>query len=455
MSDEAIGRLRAALSDEVVAPGDAAWDQARQAWNLAVDQRPAAVAFARSADDVRAAVAIAASEGLKVAAQATGHGASSLGPLNDAVLLKTARMASVEVDAERRLARLEAGALAGDVVAACAEHGLAPLVGSAVDVGVVGFTLGGGLGWLGRMHGLACNSVRAAEVVTADGELVRADAEQEADLFWALRGGGAYGVVTALELELQNVPALFGGSLLWPADRGGEVLRAYRDWAAAAPVDVTSDVRYQNLPPLPVVPEELRGKSLVRVDAAFLGAATPGEKLIAPLRALGDPVMDTFAEIAIADLGQLHGDPEQPVPGHGDGFMLSSLPDEALTAFAELGGPSPLTGLELRHLGGALRETAPGSGALASLDAEYALFAVGAVMAPDAKQAIDAALDEVAERLGPWTAGCRFPNFAERPGDPGDCFPAETYRRLRELKGRYDPGDLFRPNRPIPALSAA
>lgn len=456
MSKDSIDRLRNALAGEVVGPGDDGWDEARRAWNLAVDQRPAVVAFAAGVEDVRATVAFAAAEGLAVAAQATGHGALSLGPLDDSVLLKTSRIAGIEVDAGARRARVEAGALAGDVVAAAAEHGLAPLVGSAVDVGVVGFTLGGGLGWLARKYGLACNSVLAAEVVTGDGELVRTDPGHEPDLFWALRGaGGAFGVVTALELELREVPELFGGSLVWAAERGAEVLSAYREWAAAAPVEVTSDIRFRNMPPLDMVPEPLRGKSLISIDAAFLGATEAGEELIAPLRELGDPVVDSFAAITVGDLGRLHGDPEQPVPGRSDGFMLRELDDDAIAAFAELGGPSPLMGLELRQLGGALRSAAPGNGALASLDAEYALFGVGAVMAPDAKRAIDAHLDAAIEKLGPWTAACKFPNFAERPGDTGDCFGGETYRRLRELKGRYDPDDRFHPNRPIPALAAA
>ena len=221
---------------------------------------------------------------------------------------------------------------------------------------------------------------------------------------------------------------------------GEEVLRAYRDWAAAAPVDVTSDVRYQNLPPLPVVPEELRGKSLIRVDAAFLGAATPGEELIAPLRALGDPVMDTFAEIAIADLGQLHGD---RAAGARARRRLHAAPARrGPDGLRGAGRPSPLTGL-VPALGGALRETAPGSGAIASLDAEYALFAVGAVMAPDAKQAIDAALDEVAERLGP---GRRC--WACSPSAPGTRATASRPRRTAaRAEGRYDLA-IFRPNRP-------
>ena len=423
MSDEAIGRLRAALSEEVVARGRGRWDQARQAWNLAVDQRAPRPWHSPAAPTTcglqwRSPRRRASRSRLSHRAR----GASSLGPLNDAVLLKTARMASVEADAERRLARLEAGALAGDVVAACAEHGLAPLVGSAVDVGVVGFTLG--VGWLARPQarpGLQQRPRRRGRDRRRRAGPGRRRAGGRS--LWPC-GGGAYGVVAARAGAAER-PGAFGGSLLWPADRGEEVLRAYRDWAAAAPVDVTSDVRYQNLPPLPVVPEELRGKSLIWVDAAF-GAATPGEELIAPLRALGDPVMDTFAEIAIADLGQPARGPRAAGARARRRLHAEPLPDEALTAFAELGGPSPPTGLELRHLGGALRETAPGSGALASLDAEYALFAVGAVMAPDAKQAIDAALDEVAERLGP---GRRGAGSRTSPSAPGTRATASWPRR--------------------------
>ena len=201
------------LDTEVRTPSDSDWDEARAAWNLSVDQRPEAVAFPRSAEEVAAVAAAARERGLRVTAQATGHGATPLGSLEGTVLIKTERMRGASVDAAAQVARVEAGAQWMDVVPLAAEHGLAGLSGSAPDVGVVGYTLGGGQGWLGRTYGLAANSVTAVDIVLADGRRVRADAENERDLFWAVRGGGgSFAIVTALEFRLYPVATLFAGT---------------------------------------------------------------------------------------------------------------------------------------------------------------------------------------------------------------------------------------------------
>jgi FAD/FMN-containing dehydrogenase len=217
-------RRKAASPDLLVFPGQAGWDDARRAWNLAVDQRPAVVAFPETADDVVAAVDHARTTGLRVAVQGTGHGAGST-PLDGTLLINTARLTGVEIDAEARVARVAAGAVWRDVVDAGVEHGLTALHGSAGDVGVVGYSLGGGVGWLARKHGLASSSVLSARVVTADGDIVRADPETHADLFWALRGGGgSFGVVTELELALLPVADAYAGWLIWPIEQAADVL---------------------------------------------------------------------------------------------------------------------------------------------------------------------------------------------------------------------------------------
>lgn len=301
--------LRSSLAGPLVVAGDPSWAEARRAWNLAVDQRPAAVALATGVEDVAAAIAFARASGLRVAAQGTGHGASTLPSLADAVLLKTVRMGGVEIDPVAGRARVEAGALWGEVVVRAAEHGLVGLAGSSSDVGVVGYTLGGGVGWLGRRYGLASNSVLAIELVTADGEHVRADRDNEPDLFWALRGGGgSFGVVTALELELHPLSAVFAGMLVWPAENGAAILDTYRAWTREAPDDLTASIRYLNLPSLPQVPEPMRGRAVIAVDAAYLGSPADGESLLEPLRAAGSAEVDTFSVIPAADLRSLHGD---------------------------------------------------------------------------------------------------------------------------------------------------
>jgi FAD binding domain len=435
------------------------FDAARRAWNLAVDQRPAAVAFANDAHDVAAAVRLAAERGLRVAPQGTGHGAAPVGDLGDTLLLKTTRMTGLEIDPGARRARAEAGVLWGDVAVAAGEHGLVALHGSSPDVGVAGYTLGGGLGWLGRRYGLACNRVLAAEVVTADGELRRVSEDDEPDLFWALRGGGgALAAVTAIEFELLPLREAYAGWLVWEPDAAGEVVHAFREWSPGAPREITTSLRLLHLPPLPEVPEPLRDRPVVAIDGAYLGSEGDGAEVLRPLREAAPLIMDTFATVPAPALVRLHGDPEQPVPVIGDGFQVPELTPQAADAFVEVGGPgsgSPLLMLELRQLGGALAEAPDGAGALGALTGEYALFAVGIVMAEGMAESVGAHIERVKEAIAPWRDGL-YLNFSETPVDTAGCFDDATYARLREVKAHYDAGDLFHSNHPIaPALHSA
>ena len=331
--------LRAAIAGQVFVPGQAGYDQARQAWNLAVDTRPAVVVVAESAADVAQAVRYARARGMRIAPQGTGHGAVPLEPLGDAMLLRTTRMRQVRIDPATRTARAEAGAVWADVTVPAGQHGLAALAGSSPDVGVTGYTLGGGLGWLARRYGLAANSVTAAELVTPGGDLVRADAGHEPDLFWAVRGGGgSIGVVTALEMRLYPVGELYAGDLFFPIARAAEVLHAWREWTATVPDEVTSLAHLLRFPPLPELPEPLRGRAFAIVEAAYLGDADAGAELTGPLRRLG-PERDTFAMIPAPALGQLNMDPGQPVPGQGDGAFLADFPAAAIDALIAVAGP--------------------------------------------------------------------------------------------------------------------
>ncbi len=335
--------LRGRLS--IIGPEEAEWDAARLGWNLAHDQRPIGVAYPESPEDIVTVVDFARKHGVRVAPQGTGHFAGTLAPLEGAILLKTERMRRVEIDAERRRARVEAGAQGQDVAVPAAEHGLAGLAGSAPDVGVVGYTLGGGLGWLARKFGLAANSVLAADVVTADGRLRHVDRDHEPELFWALRGGGgSFGVVSALEFTLHPVPELYAGNLLWPVERASEILHAWREWIATVPVELTSCGRLLHLPPIPDIPEPFRGRSFVLVEAAYIGTEADAAELLRPLRELG-PEMDTVTVMQPPGLGALHMDPPQPVPATGDGGLLASLPAEAVDGLVEIAGPASGTPL--------------------------------------------------------------------------------------------------------------
>jgi hypothetical protein len=436
----------------VVAPGEPDWDTARGAWNLVPDQRPVAVAFPETADGVVAVVDFARERGLHVAPQATGHSAIELGALDNTILLKTSRMRSAAIDAERCEARVDAGAHWIDVTAPAAEHGLAGLAGTSPDVGVVGYTVGGGLGWLSRKFGLAANSVLAAELVTADGQLVRADAEHEPELFWAVRGGGgSFGIVTALEFRLYPVAELYAGALFWPVERASEILHAWRGFVDRVPDELASVGRLLHLPPLEVVPESFRGRSFVVVEAAYIGTEAEGRELVAPLRDLG-PEIDTIATMAPPGLAALHMDPHEPVPGLGDGVLVDRLPPDAIDAVVKLAGPgsgSPLLSVELRHLGGALPTTSPDHGAVGAIEADFLMFAVGVAATPELAAAVDEGLVRVRDALAPWDAGRTFLNFTERPVDTDELFPPETARRLRELKRRVDPQAVIRTSHPV------
>jgi hypothetical protein len=435
-------RLRERIAGDVFLPGDAGWDGARQAWNLAADQHPAAVVYAAFTDDIVATLRFAAEHGLRVAAQGTGHGATTMPDLRSTVLLRTSRLTKVEVDPSARLARVEAGALWSDVVPLAGRHGLAALHGFSGTVGVAGYTLGGGLGWLARSEGLACNSVTALAVVTADGEARRVSAEEDPELFWALRGGGgAYAVVTELEFDLVALPTVYAGQLMWPIEEARQVVAAYRDWTVDLTDSVTSTVKLVRFPPLPQLPAPLRGRSLVAVALAHRGDEAEGERLVAPLRAAAPPELDTLASIPATGLVDVAGDPQDPVPGVGGSVLLRDLPAGAVSAYLELAGPdvqSPLLHLELRHLGGALAESSPAHGAADCIDGAFLAYGVGMPTSPELNDAIRDALESVTERFAPWATGRTFLNFAEQQPGMRASFSASTVDRLNAVKDTHD-----------------
>jgi hypothetical protein len=438
--------------ESLVLPHDPGWNEARRAWNLAVDQRPAAVAIPETVAEAAAVVRWARSRGLRIAPQGTGHGASAMGSLGHTVLVKTERMRGVEIDVERRRARVGAGVLAAELNKAASEHGLAALSGSSPDVGVVGYTLGGGLSWFGRKYGLAANSVSAAELLNAEGEHVRVDADREPELHWALRGGGgAFGLVTALELDLYPLRTAYAGVLFFPVQRGAEILRAWRHWIDEVPDELTSVGRFLNLPAIPALPPQLRGGSFVVVEAVYLGGAQSGRDLLRPLRDLR-PVIDTVGTIPVEQVTKVHMDPERPVPAAGDGMLLSDLTDEGIDALVRLAGAgssSPLLSVEIRHLEGELARPRPGNGVLGSLDARFALSAVGAAPTPGVGAAVRAHVELVQAALARWDSGRDYLNFTQRRERGERFFGPKAFSRLQAVKASVDSDDVFRSNHPI------
>jgi FAD binding domain/Berberine and berberine like len=441
--------LRAQLDGDLVAPGDPNWDEARQAWNLTVDQRPAAVALPTSVADVSAVVVFAREQGLRVAPQGTGHGAAAMGDLSDTILVRMSRLRNVEVDPRSRRAWVEAGVIWIEVVEAAAKHGLAALAGSSPDVGVVGYTLGGGLSWLARKHGIGANQVTAIELVTADGEFIRTDAENEPDLFWALRGGGgSFGIVTAIEFNLLPITEVYAGILWYPVERASEILNAWRAWTDDVPDEMTSVGRILQLPPIPEIPEPIRGQSFVVVQAIWLGDEAEGAKLLEPLRAL-EPAMDTVATIPVTELSQLHMDPDGPAPGAGDGQLLDTIDGDFVETLVEKTVGSPLLSVEVRHLGGEVGRSRSHHGALSSFEGEYLMYGVGIAPTPEAKEVVEAAAKSLLDALEPWAAEHTYLNFAESRRKGATLFSSMSYHRLRRIKAMVDPTNRIRSNHPI------
>ena len=292
----------------------------------------------------------------------------------------------------------------------------------------------------------------AIELVTADGDLLRVDHDHEADLFWALRGGGGnFGVVTALEFELFPLGRVYAGAMFWPVEHASEVLHTWNELLPSMPEEVTSVGRILSVPPLEEVPEPLRGRSFVIVEAAFLGDEADGRSLLAPLRELG-PEIDTFAMVPPAALSHLHMDPEDPMPFASGHKLLEALPAAGIDALIEAAGPgsgSALLGVELRHTGGALGRRGPGHGANASMPGELCMFSGGLVMSPESAAAIDASHQRLHGAMAPWFAGL-YANFVEEPADTADFFDGATFDRLREIRTAVDPDGLFVANHPIP-----
>jgi FAD binding domain len=443
--------LPSTLRERVTLPGEPGWDAARRSWNLSVDQNPAAVVEPATPEDVEAVIRFAAENGLRVAPQSTGHGSESLPPLDGALLMKTSAMRGVEVEPDRGVARVEAGARAGEVADAAGAHRLAPVLGLATTVGVVGLALGGGTGWLSRAYGLTANNVKAFEVVTAGGKRLRADAQTEPDLFWALRGGGGrFAIVTAVELEAHPVEEVSAGMLVWPATEAAAVLERFRRWTSDAPESLGAVFRYLDLPPIDAVPPPLRGRN-VAVIAAHLGTERDGRELIEPLRASDGSVLDTFGPVGPADLVRVAGDPEAPVPARGDGFLVRELSDELVDAVAELiaeNALSPLSVLELRLLGGAMARASDGHGALATLNGAASVFASGPVLDADAPAAIAERLEHLRSRLAPWTVPQALLNSSGGGVDPARAFDDGTWERLRRVQDAFDPDRLILSNHP-------
>jgi hypothetical protein len=449
--------LRGLCGGNVHLPGDPGYDAARTPWNVAVRQLPAAVAVPRDAADVSAVVRAAAAAGLRVAPQSTGHNAGPLAAhgLEDVVIVRTSSLTEVSVDTERGVIRVGGGTLWEPAVDAAAEVGQAVLHGSSPDVGIAGYSLGGGMGWFARKLGLATNSLTAVEIVIGDGTLVRADATTYPELFWAVRGGGGnFGVVTALEFRMYPIETAYAGMLVWDQAHAETVLRSWSRWAPGAPDEVTTSFRLMNLPPLPELPEVFRGRSLVVIDGAVLDSDERATEILADLRALA-PEMDTFARVPARTLVRLHMDPEGNTPVVSDSAMLGELSEAAIQAFLEAAGPGSGTSLlmaELRQLGGALGRPHEGGGVLSHLEGSFAMFAAAIAPTPEAGALGLADAHRLTAALAPFGNGRSYLNFAEGVTDARTAYAEDHWIQLKGIRGAVDEHGTFLANHTIPRL---
>jgi FAD/FMN-containing dehydrogenase len=448
------------VSGPVLAAGDPRLAEEVAPFNLSVRHRPATVVCATNADDIVAALLWAAGQGLAVGVQATGHG--PVIPVDDALMVSTKRMSGVTVDAAAASARVEAGARLSDIVDAAAPHGLAPLVGSSPAVGAVGFSTGGGLSVVSRTYGFAADHIRSFEIVTADGQLRQVDAGSEPDLFWAVRGGkGNFGIVTSMVVDLFPITTLYGGAIYYPAEAIADVLHAYREWTATLPDEMTTSVALLRLPPLPFVPPPLAGKLTMALRVAFVGGSAEGEQLVAPMRRVAPALIDGVGELPYTRSAEIHQDPTDPLPAWEQGGLLRELPEAAVERLLEIAGPgveTPLLMVELRHMGGALRRPPREPNAVGGRDGAFSVWSLG-LLIPEIADIVPRAGVGVLEAMAPWSTGGSLLNFrgstVRSPEEVATVWSPETYERLRAIKTKVDPTNVFRFGHNIPPQTAA
>jgi FAD/FMN-containing dehydrogenase len=456
LAEGSIAELSAAMRGRLVRPSDADYDQAREIWNGAHDRYPSLVAQCAGVSDVLRALEFARSEELTVAVRSGGHSIPGYSSVDGGLVIDLSPMQGIRVDPVRRTARAEAGVTWGSFDHETQAFGLATTGGLVSTTGIAGLTLGGGIGWLMRKHGLAADNLIAADVVTADGRLVQASKDDNADLLWGLRGGGGnFGVVTSLEYQLHEVgPLVTGGAVFYPADKAADVLRVYRGWVGTAPDELTTLVNLLTCPPAPFLPEAWHGKPLVAVIGMHSGPADAAERALRPLREIATPVADLFGPMPYVAMQSL----VDPLWGPGAhsymkaGFM-SGLDDAAIdTLVAQHASvTSPKTEVHIQHLGGAVARQGSDATPFGGRDAPFVLNIIASTPAPDGyDEAVDWA-QETYTALGPALTGSTYVNFLSDEGSERvrAAYGPETYRRLVALKDKYDPSNVFHLNQNI------
>ncbi|HSO97596.1 MAG TPA: FAD-binding oxidoreductase [Solirubrobacteraceae bacterium] len=446
--------LRDSLRGELVLPGDDAYDEARSVWNGMIDRRPSLIVRCTGTSDVIAAVGFARSEGLTVAVRGGSHNVAGNATCDGGLVIDLSPMKGVRVDAESRTVRAQGGLTWGELDAETQGFGLATTGGLVTSTGVAGFTLGGGIGWLMRKHGLACDNLISADVVTADGQTVRASETENAELLWGLRGGGGnFGVVTEFEFRLHPVSQVLGGLLAWPAEAARDVLRFWRGWVRDTTDDLCTMAAFLYAPPEPFVPPEVHGMPIFAIACFHLDLEGSAEDDLRPLRDLG-PAVDVVGPMPYAAIqGMFDAGAPRGSRNYWRSGYIDELTDGAIDAIlAHTSGiPAPLGQVHIHQMGGAMSRVPAGATAFGNRDAGFLMNCIGLWLDPSEDQANTAWVRAASDAMESYGTGARYVNFLADEGDAGvrSAYEAETFTRLQNLKARYDPTNFFHLNQNI------
>jgi FAD/FMN-containing dehydrogenase len=453
-TDQIVQSFASGFEGAVVTPDHGDYDAARAIWNGSIDGRPALIAQCRATRDIVAATNLTRAAGLVLAVRGGGHSVAGLSTCDGGVVIDLSSMREVEVDADRRVATVQPGATWADFDTATAAHGLATTGGLISTTGVAGLTLGGGIGWLQRKYGLTCDNLIGADLVTSGGEVLRVDERERPELLWGLRGGGGnFGIVSRFEFRLHPVSTILGGLLLFPLERGKEVLSTFRDWAADAPDDASMLASIMTAPPEPFVPPEMVGQKVVAILGCWCGDLDAGAAAIEPLRALG-PSADVFAPMPYVALQQmLDGGAATGLRNYFRGGFVDDLDDEVIDVALAHGArmPSPMSQIHFHQMGGAVGRVRPDATAFSGRHAGYTYNVISTWTDPTEDARHIAANRELAAAMAPRSIGGAYVNFVGE--DDADrvrsLYGEEIYDRLARLKRQYDPSNLFSRNQNI------
>ena len=455
LGEATVQELREAVRGEVLTPEEDGYAEAAPVWNgMHAGKRPALVVRCTGPADVIAAVGFARSKDLTVAVRGGGHSVAGFSTVDDGIVIDLGPMRHVRVDAEARRVEVGGGAVWADVDHETQVHGLATTGGLVSTTGVAGFTLGGGIGWLMRKHGLACDNLVGADVVTASGRLVHASAAENPELFWGLRGGGGnFGIVTQFEFELHPVgPMVYAGPVFYPADDAAALLRSFREWSPEAPDDITALVSLMTAPPLPVIPEEWHGKKVAALIAASAGPLEQGDGLVSELRAVAEPVADLLGPMPYSVIQSLI-DPLWPkgIRAYFKSTNLSGLDDGVVDALCEehLAAPGPQCEIHVHQMGGAVARVPADTTAFPEREMPFVLNAVTGWHDAAGTDAHVEWARAVVAAAGNAATGRGYSNFQGDEDASELSYGPETYERLVALKDEYDPTNVFSRNQNV------